>query len=412
MIKRESIKKIGIWILLFFSLTVDFRITIFKNTYVAYIFAIFGLMCLLYGSYTKIKVSQRLSFILWCFAAIFVIVSLDLGQIIGFFVGLILLYCYYQSGGAKEYTVRVIFFYGVFYAFFTFFFYFNPSIYVNIVVPKFADYARQTALNMITTHCYPGLTAHYSTNGIYLAMGIGAIYSIYLSNSLTKVKKRFVILAMAFVLGALLLTGKRAHLVFSIASCFIVYWISNKEQKGNRLLKIILIAIIISVVFEFAVNLMPALSNTFQRFEEATESGDMLMGRNVMYVASWKKFLENPIFGCGWKNMSKIVGHDSHNIYLQLLAETGIVGFVLFVGLILYGVITATKVLNVYADNKSKYVGKDGILLYFASFYVYFFTIYGMTGNPLYDEQTFNLFMISYGAILFYQKRIKNNYIV
>ena len=120
------------------------------------------------------------------------------------------------------------------------------------------------------------------------------------------------------------------------------------------------------------------------------------MSRDVFYAEAWEMFMENPIFGCGWRQMTDIIEHDVHNIYIQLLAETGIVGFSVYVFLIFYGVFIAIKLLRCYSKDKKK-----SILLLFSAYYIFFFALYGLTGNPLYDEQPFYTFMICYGALIY-----------
>ncbi|MDK2937282.1 MAG: hypothetical protein PWP62_2290 [Eubacteriaceae bacterium] len=409
-LSKNSFSRIGIAMFLFFTLTVDFRLFVFKNTYIAYVFAILALVLLFYGSSIPILGSVTSSIFLWNCAILFVIPTGNISEITGFLIGLMLLYCYYKTTGAGNYTVKVLFGYGLFYSFFTFFFYAFPDLYTNSIVPLFPVYARNTAINLLNSNCYPGLTAHYSTNGIYLAIGIGALFSIYLSDYNSRQpkqkRKKIILLMLVFMMGALLLTGKRAHLVFTIAGCFFVYWLSYSDNKKGRLLKVVFGLVVASIIFIFVVNLLPGLSNTFRRFSETLESGNFLMGRETFYAASWIQFSNNPIFGCGWKKMMSLIGHDTHNIYIQLLAETGIIGFLLFAGLIAYGVLSATKTLKEYTKDRDR-IGKSNYsLLYFSTFYIYFFVLYGMTGNPLYDEQTFYIFMIAYGTMLYYRKKM------
>ena len=59
-------------------------------------------------------------------------------------------------------------------------------------------------------------------------------------------------------------------------------------------------------------------------------------GRAGLWRAAWNCFLASPVFGNGWGSYTLAIkgagfGHatNAHNIYLQVLCETGIVGFVL-----------------------------------------------------------------------------------
>ena len=74
--------------------------------------------------------------------------------------------------------------------------------------------------------------------------------------------------------------------------------------------------------------------------------GTAAMSRLVLWGVAWDLFVHSPIFGVGWGNFSTLYGSfvnspglapgilDVNNLYLQLLAETGIVGFTAFFSLI------------------------------------------------------------------------------
>lgn len=62
--------------------------------------------------------------------------------------------------------------------------------------------------------------------------------------------------------------------------------------------------------------------------------------RLQLWLSAWNLFIHSPVVGVGWGNFTGVYGLDdpsfepgvvgSHNIYLQLLSETGLVGFVAF----------------------------------------------------------------------------------
>lgn len=74
---------------------------------------------------------------------------------------------------------------------------------------------------------------------------------------------------------------------------------------------------------------------------------DLVM-RLLFWGTAWSSFVHSPVFGIGWGNFVRLygadpslffaslpaVGFEVHNIYLQLLAETGLVGFVSFLYLV------------------------------------------------------------------------------
>ncbi len=69
--------------------------------------------------------------------------------------------------------------------------------------------------------------------------------------------------------------------------------------------------------------------------------GSDVVTRLLLWGTAWDYFMHSPVFGVGWGNFVHLYGLDLssfmrpemlavHNLYLQLLAETGLVGFVAF----------------------------------------------------------------------------------
>ena len=119
------------------------------------------------------------------------------------------------------------------------------------------------------------------------------------------------------------------------------------------------------------------------------------------HLPSLKKHI---FLGCGWKQMVKLLEHDVHNIYIQLLAETGLVGFSFYIILFISGLNMAVKLVKEISRTEVINV-QERKLLIFAAYYMFFFVLYGFTGNPLYDEQPFYLLMISYGVLVYYTRK-------
>jgi O-Antigen ligase len=76
-------------------------------------------------------------------------------------------------------------------------------------------------------------------------------------------------------------------------------------------------------------------------------------GRTVLWHAAWKQFEANPIRGGGAGSFARwwlahrsdpyYVVQDAHNLYLQTLAELGIVGFVLLLGMLVVPFVAAVR---------------------------------------------------------------------
>jgi len=72
--------------------------------------------------------------------------------------------------------------------------------------------------------------------------------------------------------------------------------------------------------------------------------GSDAAGRLLLWITAWNYFVHSPLIGVGWGNFTDLYGFDipilqpgmyaAHNTYLQLLAETGLLGFVAFFSLV------------------------------------------------------------------------------
>lgn len=398
---------IGIIMILIFTFFLDFRKSIFGSTSVAHIFAIIGFIFLIMGTS---KSSPKIAVVdcIWFITILFVIPSNNYGYIVKYIFGLILLITFNRNIDFSKTFIKVIYILGIIFTISTMIFYLNPNIYINKIVPNLNDYLRTDAIIMIKTNRQPGLTGHYSTNGMYLAIGLGGALTSFIAFNKKKSIRYLNLFWIVLIIAALLLIGKRAHLVFSILSMFVVIWYYKCDKKKDRLKKFIGIIIILAIGVYIAITKIPALNNTLNRFIQTAESGDFLMSRGMFYQISMQYFFEKPIMGNGWEYiMSNVLDHNVHNVYIQLLAETGLIGFIVFSSLFVYGIVNTIKIMKAFIIKKMNFSDNEKIAIIFSLYYQIFFVIYCMTGNPLYDEQTFLIYMISYGMML----NLKSKYI-
>lgn len=122
------------------------------------------------------------------------------------------------------------------------------------------------------------------------------------------------------------------------------------------------------------------------------EGEEITTGRSALYSYSWELFLDNPIQGIGWKefiNRSQGIinsdqGSHPHNIYLQLLTELGLFGFLLFIIPLLYVYFKTYRLLRLIST-EDNYPRNWKLGVQFSFYSQTFFILYGMTGNLLTD---------------------------
>jgi O-antigen ligase len=100
---------------------------------------------------------------------------------------------------------------------------------------------------------------------------------------------------------------------------------------------------------------------------------------------------------------------DAHNVYLQLLAEVGILGFLIFIFIFLYSLIKTISLFRNIGNNEIHLTDDYHYYLSFSLAMQVYFLVYCLSGNPLYDAQVFYPYVvacaISYSII---RNNIKN----
>lgn len=250
-----------------------------------------------------------------------------------------------------------------------------------------------------------GLTAHYSHNGMYIAVGCILSGSLYLGNMNKRVYK--FLLFVCFVI-ALLLTQKRGPLIALCISIITTYFLQVKENMSQKVKRIFIFSLILLVMLYISYEAFPALFSVLDRFS----SDDTLSNRTYLWEFALDMFRENPIIGQGWGTYSHrlnvtvntlvVSNQYAHNIYIQLLAETGVIGFLCFT---LPMIITLYKSLKLLKDTYND--SNSGVVMFASSSMQLFFLIYGLSGNPLYDKQMYIPYMLAVASYISYHKYYK-----
>ncbi len=149
------------------------------------------------------------------------------------------------------------------------------------------------------------------------------------------------LLLMAPLAGVMFLTGSRAAAVAALVGLAVIVLVRLRVSQGRViLLGLLCVAVAIAIGIVYA----GSVSKGFDEFfalrdpERGLESG--LSGRFLAWQATWSMFVDHPILGVGFRAHEHIlqVGSSSHNGYLAILSEIGVIGF----GCILYLVVSGT----------------------------------------------------------------------
>lgn len=269
---------------------------------------------------------------------------------------------------------------------FTLFQFLMPEVFNDAVLPLMSQQTKYWISFYMERGYYSGITDQVLKNGFFVTIGMGAAFTAGITTG--KKKKLLLFLALfIFFSIALLLTGKRGLLLASAVALVAVALFSPKIIKNLKFIgrKIVPALIIFSLVM---VMLFPEVFRIFTKFT----IDDISSGRFIIYGRAIKMFLEKPFLGWASGVYFNIFGRGIHNLYLQLLTENGLVGFLLWCTAVVYNlkqVISQIKKERV--DSNSQYLK----VLLFSLYLQVIFIVHGLTENAMNDSFVFLSYLIA-----------------
>lgn len=189
-----------------------------------------------------------------------------------------------------------------------------------------------------------------------LAISGIALFSILLHYSSNHAKiniyRIIIILILGLFMIAMYIEGRRGEILCFIAALGFIFLLSfYKAGSKMKLKKIAMVAVLIVLlvtlmVFVLNTSNSSRIISTFTQLAGSSENsfgGDLTTGRMNRWMVALDLFQKKPVLGVGWGRYANYYmgDHDSslvsvminfkyaHNDYLNVLCETGIVGFVL-----------------------------------------------------------------------------------
>jgi len=203
------------------------------------------------------------------------------------------------------------------------------------------------------------LIRNHATQGMIFSVSLIVFLNKLLLSykSLNSLKKiTYFCLILIFALGILNIEGRSGYLalIVMVLTSLIIYIYTSKD-KWRFILSSLILLIFMSAIFSSKIVLQRVELGINEIIDTLYREGDgnSSMGiRTNMFILTIETIKENPIFGLGngsfeteMTNKTKkmkdkgLALHDPHNQYLKIIAEFGIIGFAVFV----YLLISATK---------------------------------------------------------------------
>lgn len=236
---------------------------------------------------------------------------------------------------------------------------------------------------LITGSHSGGLVGNYQFAGMMMSISFGVFLTDYYFE-----KNNMNLFGLALTFIALLTSGKRTFSLLALLAYLLIFLISKNKDKRKKF--IYMTGSLIMIVF-IAYFTIPSVRLVAERL--IAYSGDTTYnGRSYFWTAAIDIYEENKAVGIGmgcfshyfdafYHRLGNMEAYDAHNIYIQMLAELGIVGELLFVSLFTTGLIKTFLLLKKESIRKNK---KCMYILCYSLYIQLWFIIYGFTGNPLY----------------------------
>ena len=316
--------------------------------------------------------------------------------------------------------------------FLKYFFYCIFLCFTILIVDGFFEYS--TGKNLLGwDNMHPTRVSSLFNDELILGSYLSRLWPIFFGLSILYIKKKdklFFLIILIFILSEVLifLSGERAAFFYINLSAIFIIIFSNKLMR-LRLITLLSSLFLIIIIAHFnPLAKERIIDKTIKQLNIVNVDGkinlaDILDGVYIFsrqhthhYISSYRMFLDNKVLGVGVKNfrnycnskkykVSKLsCATHPHNTYIQILAETGIIGFIFIIFIFLY--FLKKIFLHLLLKFKKKTYFNDfeicilsGILLYLWPFVP--------TGNVF--NNWLNIIFFLYFPFLAYGKKLNKN---
>jgi len=227
----------------------------------------------------------------------------------------------------------------------------------NMPVPEFLEGKR-----VFATFVSPNIFADYIVMMLFL--GIGFLISVY--------QKRIIYGVAVSVIGiSLLLTKSLGGILTFIMIfilfifCIIYYLLPNLGFRKATLTKAGLT--IALVLFAFIVTSVIFVRQRLPQFFNLSNPNNSIIQRLYYWKASFNMVKDSPLTGIGWRRFGLLyecykpslanISHYSHNVFLQIMAETGLLGLLTFLWIVFIFLKKGISAIKIYDEQQGLKIG-------------------------------------------------------
>ncbi|MBI5987077.1 O-antigen ligase family protein [Clostridium perfringens] len=363
-------------------------------------------------NYKKIKLNKVHFFWLIAIISVYIscIISVNFQSSIDYFIrfstGILIMILLGFNIESVYKSISFIKIFSIIYLIFTYYQLISFDKYFSTISYLFNTEKLDTIFNLSTySNRYVGLGIYAGNNAFILSLG----FAIYASLIILYKKRRIInsFIALAFACGVLL-SGSRIMLINIVLSISVILVIRSKGIF-NKVKKIIIFFIILLIALSIILLIIPKSNLVFERFLNGSDS---IKSRLVLYNYAYELFNSNILFGKGINTfvsltyINPVLSEKTyvHNVFLQLLCETGILGSIFIIL-----PIVLTYFITLSLMEKYKYCKKIEFFLMVSIYLQTSFLMYFFTGNPIYDWNMFITYfiLISFPIGLYSKTKLK-----
>ena len=171
--------------------------------------------------------------------------------------------------------------------------------------------------------------------GSYLSRLSPFLFALFFLKKKTKLELNFISIYFFLLTGLIFISGERApFFLYSLSLIFIIIFIEKLKK-----FKIIILALYLFLIAVISLNFHEVRNRMIQSTVNSFSKSILPSGHESLIKTSYKMFVDKPIFGHGPKMFRVLCKEEKyiyridscenhpHNFYVQLLVETGIIGF-------------------------------------------------------------------------------------
>lgn len=274
-----------------------------------------------------------------------------------------------------------------------------PGFYNSFISPLFKADLNSSWVE--SNYGFAGFSYQLDQTGMQILYAEGVMIFLYILLKQKFKSNGFKYLMIVLSVICVFMTGKRMLALISVVAPILTFLFSQKSG-AKRLWIIIAVSVFSIVGYSYLEGNAEKYSESivigrFARSITKSEAGeDITSNRSILTLEALSYFSESPISGIGVGEFPKrsSMKTDTHNTYLQVLCEQGIIGIVFFIIPLLYCIIKTIKTTRIIPESPCKK------LLRFSLYIQLTYILYSYSGNTNINLTGFVMYFIAIAILV------------